>query len=34
MLFWEREIYANLLAEHNQKLLDENNRMGMDFYGR
>lgn len=23
MLFWEREVYINLLAEHNQKLLEK-----------
>lgn len=32
MMFWEREIYVNLLADHNQKIKNTTNNSDMGLY--
>lgn len=32
MMFWEREIYVNLLADHNQKMKNTTNNSDMGLY--
>lgn len=32
MMFWEREIYVNLLADHNQKMKNSSNNSDMGTY--
>jgi hypothetical protein len=32
MMFWEREIYVNILAEHNKKQKNNSNEMDIGLY--
>lgn len=32
MMFWEREIYVNLLADHNKKMKNTTNNSDMGLY--